>query len=295
MPETETGRISFERNSAFRGPELDVFLRLKDGTRAVVNTARDSIATEPRTSAIPGHRAQSWTMLKDEERGASLVYALVSWDDGDPADYLMAGWWAQFPGQHPPELNFAESEQYAIVDGPEIDNARPPELPLTGRAAYEGPAGGLYVYQTADRRVLDEYEGTITLTADFAGGTLSGCIGCVGDLATRRAHFGVVLGEAVRDTRGEARDYEMHLGATPLSPDGSFESTAVEVRHPTRTVVTSEGHWGGSVSNVPDGDGNPRLAAGFSGASFEESDGAAGRFLGTFVALSERFKADAAR
>ena len=291
MPDDET--ISFERNSTFRGPELDVFLRLQDGTRAIVNTARDSIATEARTSVIPGHRAQSWTMLKDAERGASLVYALVSWDDDNPADYLMAGWWAQFPGQHPPELNLADSERYGIVDGPEIDPASPPELPLTGRATYTGPAGGLYAYETADRRVIDEYEGTITLTADFAGGTLSGCIGCVGDLATRRAHFGVFLGGAVRDTRGEARDYEMHLGATPISPAGTFESIAVEARHPTRTVVESEGHWGGSFSNLPDRDGDPRLAAGFSSAEFVESDGASGAFVGTFVALSERFKASA--
>ena len=38
--------------------------------------------------------------------------------------------------------------------------------------------------------MIDEYEGEITITADFADGALSGCIGCTGDLVTRRAHFG---------------------------------------------------------------------------------------------------------
>ena len=51
----------------------------------------------------------------------------------------MAGWWAQFPGQHPPDLDFSESEQYALVDGPELDPSNPPQLPLEGQATYIGP------------------------------------------------------------------------------------------------------------------------------------------------------------
>ena len=58
----------------------------------------------------------------------------------------MAGWWAQFPGQQYPDLDFSESEQYAIVDGPGIDGAFPPDLPIEGQATYTGPAGGLYAY-----------------------------------------------------------------------------------------------------------------------------------------------------
>ena len=45
-----------------------------------------------------------------------------------------------------------------------------------------------------------------------------------------------------------------------------------------------------SHSNIPDQVGNPRLVAGFSDAYFEESDGSAGSFFGTFVALSEPFR-----
>ena len=227
-----------------------------------------------------------------------MAYALVSWNGDEPADYLMAGWWAQFPGQRYPELDFSESIQYGIVDGPEFDPAVPPELPLGGTATYVGQAGGLYEYTPGSgwsdaegARVLDEYEGTVTIEADFAAATLSGCIGCVGDLVTRRARFGIFLGDEVRDVRSVAADYELHLGAATFDQYGTFEHNGVEVRHPDRDVTPLAGFWGGGLSNVPDGDGNPRIVAGFSVAAFSEGDGSAGRFVGSFVALSERFRA----
>ena len=95
----------------------------------------------------------------------------------------------------------------------------------------------------------------------------------------------------MRDVRAVAADYELHFGVTPFNPDGNFETTGVEVRHPDRTVANSEGFWGGTLSNRRDADGNPRLVVGFSAARFEESDGSAGRFFGTFLALSERLRA----
>ena len=294
----DEGAIRHVRNTEFSGPRLRVFVTLEDGSEVSVDTADDAVDTQPGVTPIPGHQARDWTFVKDTEDGTSVAYALVSWDSGDPADYLMAGWWAQFPGQHYPELSFRDSIQYAIVDGPEIDPSTPPEVPLEGQATYIGQAGGLYAYvpgsdwgEDEGAYVLDEYEGAITIKADFAGNTLSGCIGCTGDLVTRRAHFGVFLGEEIRDVQAVAAGYELRLGETAINPDGTFEHTGVTVSHPERTVTQSEGHWGGSLSNIPDRVSNPRLAAGFSAASFEESDGSAGTFFGTFVALSEHFRA----
>ena len=290
--------ISRERNTEFSGPHLRVFVSLEDGSKVSVNTADDAIDTRPGVTPIPGHQARDWTFVKDVEDGTSVAYALVSWDPADPTDYLMAGWWAQFPGQHYPKLSFRDSIQYAIVDGPELDLSTPAQLPLEGQATYMGQAGGLYAYvpgsdwgEHEGAYVLDEYEGRITITADFADSMLSGCIGCEGDLVTRRAHFGVFLGDEVRDVRSVASGYELHFAGAPFNPDGTFEHTDVEVRHPERTVTNSEGAWAGMLSNIPDQSGNPRLAAGFSAAVFEESDGSAGRFFGTFVALSESFRA----
>ena len=201
----------------------------------------------------------------------------------------MAGWWAEFPGQKPPDLSFSDWQGYGIVDGPEIDVSVPPDLPLEGTANYAGMAGGLYRYSNEDIDVIDEWEGVLTLTADFADRSVSGCIGCVGDLVTRRAHFRTFLGDEVVDRDGLAKDYELHLGTAILEDNSAFERDRVTVRHPSRTVVRSDGGWGGSLSNRPDADGNPRLAAGFGWVSFEEADGSGGRFFGTFVGLSETF------
>ena len=139
--------------------------------------------------------------------------------------------------------------------------------------------------------VIDEYEGVITILANFADATMSACIGCSGDLVTRRAHFGIFLGDELRDTQSIGAGYELHFGETAFNPDGTFVYDDVTVRHSERTVTQSEGYWGGTFSNIPDASGHPRLVAGFSGADFEESDGSIGKISGTFLALSETVRA----
>ena len=291
------GSIRFERNSEFDGRSLRLFVSLEDGTEASVNTTDDVIEDLPGTTPIPGHQAEAWTFLKVTESDTTVAHALLSWDPGDHEDYLVFGWWVRFPDQHPPELSFKESEQYAIVDGPELDPGVAPQLPVGGTATYAGQAGGLYTYEPGGARdgdegayVIDEYQGTITLTADFADGTLRGCIGCVGDLVTQRRHFGVFLGDELRDEEALARDYELHLATAIFREDGTFERDRVTVRHPDRTVTQSEGSWGGFFSNRQGDDGNPRLVAGFHGVEFQETDGSQGRFVGSFLGLSEAFR-----
>ena len=297
-PVDNEGSIDFGRNSEFSGPALRVFLTVEDGREVSVNIADDAVDSRSAVTPIPGHQARDWTFIKEAEEGTSIAYALVSWDGDDPAEYLMAGWWAEFPDQHLPYLSFRDSIQYSIVDGPEIDPSNPPRLPLQGQASYAGQAGGLYTYVAGTdgggdegAYVIDEYEGVITLAADFAGNTVRGCIGCEGDLVTRRAHFGIFLGDEVRDVQSIAAGYELHLGEAPFNPDGTFEHAGLTVKHPERTVTHSEGGWGGSLSNIPDQEGNPRLVAGFTSVEFEESDGSVGEFVGSFVALSESLRA----
>ena len=283
--------ISFERNSQFSAQYLRVYLNLQDGLPVSVNTLDDAESTESFETPIPGHRAQAWRFLKDEDHGTSLAYAAVSWDPDDPSDYLMAGWWAYFPDQHPPELDPFDAVEYSIIDGPEFDLAHPPEVPVTGTVSYAGLAGGVYAYvpgATAEEGhfVFDGWEGLATLSADFGEGTVSGCIGCVGDLTVRTAVAPASRGEVQHDIS----DYELHLLEHPIGT-GLFDGAAAEVRHPpTRGVTFSDGRWGGFFSNRPDTVGNPRIFAGFGVSYFEEADGSVGQLLGSFVGLSEDFR-----
>ena len=137
--------------------------------------------------------------------------------------------------------------------------------------------------------MIEEFEGINTLRADFAEGTIGGCIGCQGDRVTRRAHFGIFLGQDVRGDETLAAGYELHLATAQISPEETMSRPGVTVRHPESEVTHTEGHWGGTLSNIPDQAGNPRLAAGFADAGFEEGDGSAGAFFGAYVVLSEPF------
>lgn len=293
----EEDRFQLEQNSEFDGQKLRFFVALDDGTEASVSTEEDVIEVLPGRTPMPGHQVQAFTFLKVDGDDTSLSHALLSWDPDNPSDYLVFGWWAQFYDQHPPDLSLADADRWALVDGPELDHGVVPQLPVDGTAEYVGQAGGLYAYQFGSdwgenqgEFVIEEYQGTVTLTADFADGTLKGCVGCIGDLVTQRAHFGVVLGNELIDAQGLAKDYELHLPSAIIREDGMFERDRLNLRHPERTITLSEGSWGGAVSSRQDAEGYPRLVAGFTGVSYEESDGSEGEFFGSFLGLSAPFR-----
>ncbi len=291
--------IDLERNSDFDGTKLRLYVTLiEDSRRVSVNTEDDAIETSTSPTPIPGHTARQWTFEKDRgEKGFTIAHAVVSWDPDNPADYLLAGWWAEFPAD---AETVWDGERWRLVDGPELDHGVAPEIPTVGTASYVGPAGGLYLYtpgsdwgEDEGKFVIEEYQGTINITADFQDGTLKGCVGCIGDLVTKRAHFGVFFGEELLDVQETARDYELHLGTAIIRPewDGQFHRDRVTLRHPTRNITLSEGFWGGAVSSKQDADGNPRVIGGFSSVYFEEGDGSVGRIDGSFMAPSETFRA----
>ncbi|MDE0241254.1 MAG: hypothetical protein OXQ84_13850 [bacterium] len=293
-PPDEVFRL--DRNTDYDGEKLRFFVELDDGTELSVNTADDVYETQPGVTPMPGHQARAWTFLKIEGGDTSVAHALLSANTDDPTDYLVFGWWAYFPGQTPP-VSFEGDERYSIIDGPELDHGLIPELPVDGSATYLGPAGGLYRYVRAVDEakdeylfVIDEYQGTVNLTADFEDGTLKGCIGCVGDLVTTRAHFGAFLGGELIDPGAAARDYELHLATAIIRDDGVFLRNKVILKHPERTITLSEGYWAGAFSSRQDSEGDPRLVAGFNYVDFKESDGSFGEFYGSFLGLSEPFR-----
>ncbi len=275
-------------NFSYR-PTVQVFMDLADGRIVSVNSEDDATSVEPFDTPIPGHQGQEWRFLKDEEHGTSVVYAAISWDEDDPLDYLAAGYWAYYPEQHPPDLDPFGTEEYSVLDGPEIfGEDSPPELPVTGNASYSGLAGGAYGFSrpsAGGKRdlVFDGWEGVATLTANFDIGTIRGCFGCIGDLSIRTA----VAPASRGDFQVDISDYELHLLESPIGNDGTFSGGLTLARHPTRDITDTIGSWKGGFSNRQDPAGNPRLVVGFGRGLFREEDGIRGYLFGSFVGLSE--------
>ena len=170
-----------------------------------------------------------------------------------------------------------------------IDVTVPPETSAAGAGSDAGLAGGAYACAPgatieARRFVFDGWEGQASLSADFGDGTVSRCVGSIGDFAVRTA----VAPASRGNVRHDIADYEEHLGAQPFGT-GRFEvENFVEVTHPSRTFSgTPRSFWGGTFPNKPAADGNLRLVARFAGAYFEEDDGSLGKCFGSVVGLSD--------
>ncbi len=274
---------------------LSVTIPTEDGRTRTLNSIRDFEATYGRflpRPVQPNHTSREWVLVNNHYDGRVLLYAVVDWDNADATDYLAAGWWLAYP----PGVPVWEEEaatRGVFLDGPELDPANPPDLPLTGTATYVGGMGGLYTYQygrnwgeLAGSSEIAEFAGTVLLTADFDQNRLTGCMGCVEPIEIApRTHLFAVIPRDNPDPTALPADYDLHFEAS-FGANGAFEDTAVTVMHPDRTITTSAGTWRGQFSNVPDIDGNPRRVVGSTDVPFAEDDGSQGRFTGVFDALT---------
>ena len=278
------------RPTTFDGEVLRVSFERDDGGKETFSTLRDEWYSWPWFPVMPDQSGRRWTMLKTDREGVSVAYVLVSWDNDDPTDYMSAGFWMRFDGvQRTRRLPASEAEIVPFIDGPEIDPRFPPTLPVSGMARYVGSAGGVYQYRPAGNAelVAEEFAATMTIAADFDRGTLSGCIGCVGDIELQREHLYAILGWRRGDGEidNPPTDYQIHYAPTEITAKGSFENNTVTVTHPERAVTQSDGSWHGSFSNRPAADSAPRLVAGQANAAFTEADGGEGSFDSIFTAL----------
>lgn len=303
-------RIDFSRTTSFENEVLTINATQHDGTKVLLSTRDDVESMADFPTEMPGHVGRGWTLLQrgGEGKDPFMGYVVVSWNPDDPSDYLAAGWWIHFANQRFPDIDpyHDDSASYLFIDGPEIDPTSPPSLPAMGTASYSGGAGGHYLYQYGDNWGEDmkgkisseEFAGTITLTADFAAGTIEGCLGCVGDLTVLRQHLSSAFDRFVTepvDLLAHPKDYEIHFAPTEFNPDGAFEAhEGITVTHPERSVAGVHRElWGGSFSNRPDSAGNPRLVNGFGQVLFVEEDGSASLVSAIFNALSEDFRTSA--
>ena len=285
----------FRTRTTFVDGVLSVDVRYHDGRTHTLDTVRDRDASWglylPRPLQ-PGHSSREWLLAENHYDGRILLYTVVSWNAEDPSDYLAAGWWLVYPPGAPIRA-FQSATRGVFIDGPELDPANPPELPLSGTATYLGGAGGLYTYNYgrewgdfAGTSEHTEFAGTISLTADFAGRRITGCMGCAGVIETAPGrHLYPILTWRTPDPAASPADYVLRFGAS-FDAKGAFEDTGITVNHPDREITQAAGTWRGQFSNVPDAGGHPRRVVGSTDVHFAEDDGSSGRFTGIFDALT---------
>ena len=295
IPELTPETQAFRSHTTFVDHVLSVDVRYHDGRTRTLDTVRHREASWalylPRPLQ-PDHSSREWLLAENNHDGKILAYAVVSWNDADPADYLAAGWWLVYPPDVP--LRRIESAARGVfLDGPELDPANPPDLPVAGTATYLGGMGGLYTYnygrgwdELAGSSDVTEFVGQVVLTADFDRNRLVGCLGCLGPIEVDPGrHLYPVLTWRTPDPAASPADYDVHFEAS-IGADGAFEDTAIGVTHPDRSIVSSAGTWQGQFSNIPDAEGNPRRVVGSTDVLFAEDDGSHGGLTGIFDALT---------
>lgn len=286
-------KVESGHSTSFDGEVLRIEFEREDGGKERFSALRDRWYAWSWVPFLPNHSGRRWVMGKTNREGTSIAYALVSWDNDEPTDYLAAGYWMRFDGfRRDYDLPIAAADLVMFIDGSEIDPARPPELPVSGTASYTGQAGGIYTYSYGSGWTEydgpdagEEFYGPMTVEANFDDMTIAGCIGCAGDLWIERTHLYSVFGRRVDEPLAMPTDYEIQFAPTEIEPEGNFLGEDVTVIHPTRTVTQSGGEWSGSLSNRAAPDGNPRFVAGVASAEFMEADGSEGAFNSIFIAI----------
>ena len=281
-----------------------------DGTSATVTITREDSGSLSLDTAHAledggvrdrddGHDRR-WGLVRATNEDFYVARLNAVWAQDDPSDYMVYGWWAAGDGDLRRPSTVTTGSVGAFADGPEISGP-PANLPGLGTASYEGNANGFYVARLGsgwgawglpdETSVAAEWAATATLTADFADGTIQGCIGCEGGVD--------IEGIAVNGATGQTADFrgnspaQINLVEAGFTQDGTFRTTAVTytalVDVPAGTPATpaierTSGSWGGRFSNIPADDGAPRLVAGTVASQAEYADGSRVILVGAFGA-----------
>ena len=248
-------------------------LTRETGNPLTIDTARNPnvLLAEyaPTTNPVTNRLARDGLALQADGSTVTVGIASIEWSNADPTDYLAGGAWV-----HVDVSRGLEAEVGAFIDGPAFDDVAL-TLPLTGEATYEGRAAGGYLSRSgAGVLGTGTYDGTLTLTANFARSTISGTV----------SQIGLVDLSGVAVLSG----YTAYLDPAPIDQAGSFVGSGLRVVHPT--IVSSEGSWAGRFANVNDLAATPRAVAGTTQGSFTAADGTEAIFSGAFYGATERFQ-----
>ena len=280
-------------STSFDGSDLTIAVSRADRSALSLDSRSDALGA-PHSDDLPvaGRSAQGWVLSKVDNEGVSAAIVTVTTNDGDAADYLMMGYWEHID-LDTTEADFIRVEIGVFVDGPELSLPSPAGLPAQGTASYYGPAWGAYsVLHGTDTGVAPGstesgmFNSTVELAADFAANTISGCVGCRDGVALFGELYDADTGEST-EVVFEDSGYWMQLKATNLRADGTFDDTDMSLHNRVISIDSTEGAWGGQFSNIPDSDGDPRLAAGTFGAQATSVGGSKGAFIGSFVGTKE--------
>ena len=277
-------KVWFGSAALSAGPDVTDLGLTFDGSRATVTVDRGSAGTvildtndtyrdDGRDSSVfygdtgSGRTSRDRNVYSRTGNSATSGRLVVDWSNSDPSDYIAGGYWLHAgPGS-------TGWEAGAYVVGPELSLSNPPSLPVSGTATYEGDAGGVYTFQgtfasqltDAGLTIRGDFTSEANLSADFAAGTIEGCIGCA---------YGLINGVG-----------HLELGAVSFDrANGTFHGSNVTLSTSAVSVTGSSGKWAGQFSNIPDGSGAPRLAAGTFDARASTSDGSSVALVGAFGA-----------
>ena len=250
------------RLTTFENEVLAIDSVLLDGTGVRFNTEDDSEGpARPFVTEMPDHDGRAWALLKEGGEDTFIGYAVVSWNRNDPGDYLAAGWWIHFKNQRYPDIDpyHPDSQSYVFIDGPELRPESPRTFPATGTASYTGGAGGRYLYQYGDDWGEDlkdkissvEFQGLMTLTADFDVGTIRGSLS---NLRESSQHLASAFDRFDAD-RAELRQppdgYVVDFAPTQFHSDGTFYTKeGISVTHPNREITSYPANSGAGISRI---------------------------------------------
>ena len=271
-----SGITSDRASTTFDGDTFTLRVNRRSGADLVVTSDDPRVAFgEIESSPLPDHTYFGDGLLVDYDTDeTTITYAVVSWDDDDPTNYLSGGYWLHFSGDVLGS-NFTADEAGAFADGPEIDIANRPTMPSQGLATYLGEAEGLYGSHDASsgENEIGLFNGDMELTANFSAGTIGGCIGC---------GRGVNL-----NFDSTPSGYRLRLGTTNIEANGVYRGTSVTLEHPTIPIASTSGAWGGMFSNQSNFEGEPRLTAGTVGGQATSDDGSEAVFVGAFYTVAQ--------
>ena len=299
----DSNGVTTDRASAtFSGTGMTVRVTRADSSVLTIDTADAVVEVGPRADTeyrIPGaaRTERGWGTLNVSGRAATLGFLGVTSANGSSDDWLALGGWLHIAGRN--LLSSAPTvtsvDMGAFVDGPEL-RSHPTTLPVTGTARYEGYAGGLFAAHYGNgfgnvapgTAAFGAFEAVATLTADFADNSISGCVGCKGDMSVSGVFTDGGTGQT-RSFTDVPDDAQIRLGEAQIAQDGTFRVRDVTYFSPTAArlgigVARQGGTWGGKFSNLSVETGEPSLAAGTFGGEVTLSDGSQSAYVGAFGA-----------